>query len=108
MFIGAGIYGLYRGNNLVGMMRGLQPLQFVTLYQGILLGLAKLEPYIRTWWGKSFISLSPKGWFEHKRDNLLWAPHTDASEKKLELLLESRLQRPYKSHLMVVPRLMIF
>ena len=33
IMIEAGIDGISRGNNLVGMMRGLNPLYFVTLYQ---------------------------------------------------------------------------
>ena len=32
--IKAGVYGISRVNNLGGMMRGLNPLQFVPLYQG--------------------------------------------------------------------------
>ena len=56
--IEAGIDGLSRGNNLGGMRRVLNPLQFVLLYQGAVLISAKLEPWIRTWWGEILISLS--------------------------------------------------
>ena len=70
--------------------------------------MANLEPWIRTWWGEILTSLSAKYWFEHKGDNLMWDPPPDASDTILELLLELQLQQPYKSHLMVVPQLMIF
>ena len=47
--IEAGIDGLSRGDNLGGMKRRLNPLQFVPLYQGALIRSAKLEPLNRTW-----------------------------------------------------------
>ena len=47
--IEAGIDGLSRGDNLGGMTRRLNPLQFVPLYQGALIRLAKLEPLNRPW-----------------------------------------------------------
>ena len=55
-----GIDGLSIGNNLGGIVRGLNPLQFVLLYQGAVVRLSRLESWIRTSWGKSFISLSAK------------------------------------------------
>ena len=106
--IEARIDDIYRGINLGVTMRGLKTFQFVPLDQEAVVRLAKLEPWIRTSWGDSLSGLSTKYWFEHKGDNLLWDPPLAASETALDILLESRLQKPYKSHLMVVPRIMIF
>ena len=58
--------------------------------------------------GDSLISISAKDWFEHKGDILLWDTLPSAAEIALDLLLESRIKRPYKSHFMVVPWLMTF
>ena len=106
--IEAGIYSISSGNNLGGMMRGLNLSQFFPLDQGAVVRLAKLEPWIRTWWGESLSSLSGKYWFEHKGGNIMWDPPPAEAETALELFLESRIKLPYKSHVMVVPRLMIF
>ena len=106
--IEAGIEGLSRGNNLVGMVRKLYPLHFVPLDQGAVVGLARLEPWVSNWLGEIFISLITKYWFEHKGGNILWATPPAELETLLEILLESSIQQPYKSHVMVVPRLMIF
>ena len=38
----------------------------------------------------------------------MWDPHLAAAETALELLLESRIQKLYKSHLMVAPWLVPF
>ena len=103
-----GIDGLYRDNNFIGMMRTLNPLQFVPLDKGAVVISSKLEPWISTWWGEMFISLSAKDWFENKGGNLLWDPPPAAAETSLELLLQSIIQRPYKSCVMVVPWIMTF
>ena len=66
-----------------GKIRVLKPLQFVPLDQGAVVRSAKLEPWIRTWWGEMFISLSAMDWFEHKGDNILWDPAPAASETAL-------------------------
>ena len=47
-------------------------------------------------------------WLKKKGDNLLCKPTPTEAETILELFLEARLHFPYKSHIMVVPRLMIF
>ena len=78
-----GIYGLSRGNNLGLMMRVLNPLQFVSLDQGVVVISAKLEPWIRTLWVDILTSLSAKDWFGHKGDNILWDPPTAAAETSL-------------------------
>ena len=49
--IEVGIDGLSRRNDMGGTMRGLNPLHFVSLDQRAVVRLAKLEPWIRTWWG---------------------------------------------------------
>ena len=67
-----------------------------------------MELWIRTWWEESLISLSAKYRFEHNDYKLLWAPPPDAAETALYLLLESKLQQPYRSHVMVVTWLMKF
>ena len=81
--IEAGIDGLSRGNNLVDMIRGLNRLHFVLLDQGALARLAKLESWIRNWWGEILNILSAKYWFEYKGDNLLWDPPPAAAETAL-------------------------
>ena len=58
--------------------------------------------------GRNFISLSAKDWLEYKGGKLLWNPPLAAAETELKFLLKSRIQRPYKTHLMVVPRVMNF
>ena len=47
----AGIYGIYRGNNLGGKMRGLEPLQFFLLGKGDTEISDKLDPWLMSWWG---------------------------------------------------------
>ena len=88
-----GIYGLSRGDNLGEMMKGMNPLQFIVLYQGLVVKSAKLEPWISNWWGKLLTSLSVEDYFEHKGDNIQWDPPISASETALESLLESRLHQ---------------
>ena len=90
------------------MIRVLNPLQFSLLDQGLVVRLAKLDPWIRTCWGEILSSLRSKYRFEHKGGNLLWVTPLASAETILDLLLESRIQRPYKSHVMVVPLLMTF
>ena len=104
--IEAGIDGLSRVNNLVGIMRVLNHLPFIPLDQGSVVRSANLEPWISTWWVEILISISAKDWYEHKEDNILWDPPPSAAEAALELLLQSRLHQPYKSQLMVFPWLM--
>ena len=43
-----------------------------------------------------------------KGDNLLWDTPPSAAETALDILLKSRLQKPYKSHVMVVTFLITF
>ena len=95
--IESGIDGLYRGSNLGRMTRVLNTLQFVPLDKEVVARSTKLESWIRMWWRDSLNSISAKDWFQYKGDT---------AETSLELLLESRLQRPYNSNVMVVPRLM--
>ena len=68
-------------------MRGLNLSQFFPLDQGAVVRLAKLEPWIRTWWGESLSSLSGKYWFEHKGDNIICAPPLAVADTALDLLL---------------------
>ena len=106
--IEAGIDSIYGGENLGGMIRGVNSLQFYPLYQGVVVRSANLEPWIRNWWGESLNSIIAKDWFEHKGYNLLWATLPATAETSLDLLLKSRLQQPYKSHVVVVPWLITF
>ena len=39
---------------------------------------------------------------------MLWNPSPAAMENDLDLLLEDRIKRPYKTHIFVIPRLMKF
>ena len=79
--IESGIYGLFIGNNLVILIRGLKPIQLYPLDQGEVVTSARLESWIRTWLGETLISLSAKYWFENKGDNLLWSLPLDVAEK---------------------------
>ena len=99
---------LLRGNKLGLIIRGLNQLQFVSLYQGVVERSTTVGLWLRLRWVNSFSRMSPSGWFELKGDNLLWATPPPAADTALELVLEARLQHPYKSHYMVVPRLMKF
>ena len=45
-------YGLSRGENLVGMMRGSNPLHFLPLYQGVVDRSTGEEALLRLWWVK--------------------------------------------------------
>ena len=58
--IEAGIDSLSRENNFVGMMRGVNPLQFFLLDKVAVARSEKLELWIRTWWGDNLNSLSSK------------------------------------------------
>ena len=71
--IEAGIYCLSRGNNLGGMMRGLEPLQFFPLDKGDTEISDNLDPRLRSWWGDTITPLDAMGWFEEeqRRDNLV-------------------------------------
>ena len=61
--IESGIDGISRGDNLGGMMRGMNPLQLVPLYQGSVVRSDRLELWIRTCWGESLTSIIAKYWF---------------------------------------------
>ena len=52
--------------------------------------------------------LDDMGWFEEEQRgyNLLWTPLPEAMETALDLLLEARLKRAYKTHIVVIPCLM--
>ena len=97
-----------RGYNMGGMMRSLNPLHFVLLYKGAEEISTGVEPWLRLWWGESLTNITPSDWFVQKGNSILWVPPPSAVETALELLIEERLQRTYKSHLMVVPQLMTF
>ena len=103
--IESGIDGLPRVNNLGGTMRGLKPLQFVYLGQGAVERSDKLEPWMRYWWGETLDSIETSHYFEEDKrgDNLIWSLLPAVMETTLELLLEDRLKRPHKKHLVVVP-----
>ena len=60
----AGIYGIYRGNNLGGKMRGLEPLQFIPLGKGATEILDNLESWLRYFWGDTLMPLDAMVWFE--------------------------------------------
>ena len=101
------IDGLYRGNNLGGLI-GLEPLKFFPLVKGATEISDNLEPWLRSWWGYTLTPLYVMGWFdEEQRGNVLsWTPLLAAMETDLDLMLEARLKRPYKTHIVVIPHLM--
>ena len=63
IMIEAGIDGISRGNNLVGMMRVLNQLQFVPLDQRAEEGSTGVEPWLRSWWGGRLTIMRPVDWF---------------------------------------------
>ena len=65
-----------------------------------------MEPLIKTRWEEILSSPSAKHCFEHKGNNILWDPPLAAVDTALEILLDSSIKGPYKSHVMLVPRLM--
>ena len=81
--IDAVIDGLFRGNNLGRIMRGLNPLHFVPLDKGAVVRFSKLGPWISTWWGESLASLSAKYLFENKWGNIMWDTPLDVAETSL-------------------------
>ena len=62
--IDSGINGLYRGKQIGGMMRNLNPLQFLPLGQGAVERSDKLDPWLRSWWGDNLISTETSDLFE--------------------------------------------
>ena len=65
--IESGIYGLYRGNNIEGKMRGLDPLQFVSLGKGDIEISDNLDIWLRSWWGDTLMPLYAMVWFEEEQ-----------------------------------------
>ena len=70
------IDGLSRGNNLIGMMRGINPPKFLPLGKEDMEVSDKLELWLRCWWGDTLIAMETPDWFEEEKngDNLLWYP----------------------------------
>ena len=99
IMIEADIYGLFRGNNLGGMMKGLDLLKIVLLGRGATEISENFEPWISSWWGDTLTPLETMGWFEEYKigDNLIWAPSLSEMKTALDLLLEDRLKRPFKN-----------
>ena len=91
-------------------MRGLEPLQFVALGKGATKRLDNLDNWLMYWWGDTLDPLDAMVWFEKEQrgDNLLWTPYLEAMETTLDLLLEDRIKRTYKTHTVVIPRLLKF
>ena len=108
MMIKDGIDVLSIGNNLLGMTRRVNLLKIVPVDVGAVEILPGLEAWLRSWWGANLKNIQTSGWFEVQGDNFLWAPAPATTETVIELLLESHLQHIYRSHLIVVPRLMSF
>ena len=61
--IDAGIYSLSGWEKLGGMIRKLNPLQFVALDHVAVVRSTKLDPWILTLWEESLIIISTKDWF---------------------------------------------
>ena len=77
------IDGIPRENNMGGMMRVLNPLQFVPLYKGVEEISTGVEKWLRLWWGEILINMTPSDWFEQKGDNLPWEPPPSLAETAL-------------------------
>ena len=65
--IKSGIYGLCRGNNLGGMMRGPEPLKVSPLGKGATERFDTLEPWLLSWQGDTLTPLYSMGWFEEEK-----------------------------------------
>ena len=89
-------------------MRGVNPLKYFPLDEGVVEIPPKLEEWLRYWWGYSIKKMRPNDWFGVEGDNLFCTPAPATAETVIELLLENRLQHLYLYHTIVVPRLMIF
>ena len=59
--IKSGIYGLCRGNNLGGMMRGLEALKVYPLGKGATERSDTLEPWLMSWQGDKLTPLDSMG-----------------------------------------------
>ena len=86
-----------------GMMIVLNPPHFVPLYKSSVGNInwgGTMAQFVLL---ESLTNIPPSYWLEKKGNNLLWEPSPSAVETAIELLVEARIQRSYKSHLMVVP-----
>ena len=82
--IEADIYGLYRGNNLGGIIKGIYPLKFIPLHSRDLEISKELEGWIRSWWGPGLETFSPEGWFAgDKVKGITCGQHTQLELKHL-------------------------
>ena len=52
IIIESSIAFLLEGNKLAGIMRGVNPLQFVNLWQGVVEIPRRVEPWLKSWWEK--------------------------------------------------------
>ena len=64
LMIEAGLDILYQGNNMGGIMRGINPLQFVPLVKESMERSDKLEPWLRYWWGYALTAMENSDLFE--------------------------------------------
>ena len=79
---------------MVGMMKGLNPLQFLPLGKGYMERSDELEPWMRYWQDDTLTAMEISDWFEEYKivDNLLWDTSPSAMETVIDLLLEARLK----------------
>ena len=91
-------------------MRGLEALKVYPLGKGATERSDTLEPWLMSWQGDKLTPLDSMGYFEEEiiGDNQFCTPYTEDMETALELLLEARLKRTYKTNIVVIPQLMTF
>lgn len=109
--IRACIDGLSRGDNLEGIMAGMDSMFFLPFDQGAdeWSGGRVLE-WVRSWWGPCpKHQLIPEGWFmqAHGEQAYLWIPPPAAMSVVLEQFTEAKHKRPHVFHMFVVPHLMM-
>eukprot|EP00980_Cylindrotheca_fusiformis_P031013 scaffold25703_cov171-Cylindrotheca_fusiformis.AAC.2 len=111
--IASGADGGSRGDLNQGAMAGVPILTYVPLHLSALERSAKVEHWVRSWWGEELgelETLTPEGWFDNAQRSegpFLWLPPPAAADVVAEMLVgEAKLKRPQGTHVVLVPRLM--
>ena len=104
--IESGIDALSIWNNLRGITRRVKPLKHIPVNVEAVERLSGLEAWMKSWWVLNLKKFQPGDCFELQGDNFLWAIAPSSAETVIELFLENCMQHHYRSHLIVVPRIM--
>ena len=103
-----GTDGLSRGDQHIGVMRGIPMKTFIPLH----LSPSERVPELKTWVNKllegwNFRWLKTQDWFEehHDEGNFVWDVAPAAGDLAYEMLDKARLKRPRTMHILLIPRL---